>query len=165
MEAAFHLSLWAAALLCTLVAGFLFAFSVVAMPGIGTLGDGEFLRAFRAMDRVIQNTQPLFLAVWVGSVVALLAAAGIGFGLLDSVGRLLLAGAAIVYLVGVQLPTIAVNIPLNNAVQALEIDSLDESARAAARRDFEPRWNAWNSIRAVLACVTSSLLLALLLRL
>ena len=161
----FQLTLIVAALLCSLVAGLVFAFAVVVMPGIKTLGDGEFLRAFQVIDRVIQNNQPLFLLVWVGSVVALLASAALGFGQLDGVGRLLVIAAVLVYLLGVQLPTVTINIPLNNIVQALEIDGMDPSAHEAARRAFESRWNTWNSIRTVLASLVSVLLIILLLRL
>ncbi len=161
----FELTLLTATLLCSLVAGFLFAFAVVAMPGIGRLSDGEFLRAFQVMDRVIQTNHPLFLLVWVGSVLALVASAALGFGQLDGPGRLLLIVAALVYLLGVQLPTIAINIPMNNTVQTLEIDRLDPAALAAARQAFEPRWTRWNSIRTAWATLASVLLLALLLRL
>ena len=52
------------------VAGVVFAFAVVVMPGIRTLPDADFLRAFQVIDRVIQDNQPLFLLVWVGSIVA-----------------------------------------------------------------------------------------------
>ena len=161
----FQITLIVAAFLCTLVAGFVFAFAVVVMPGIGTLGDGEFLRAFQVMDRVIQNNQPVFLLVWMGSVIALLASAALGFGQLDGTGRLLIIVAVLVYLLGVQLPTVTINVPLNNTVQTLEIDAMDETAQAAARQDFEMRWNTWNSIRTVLASLVSVLLIILLLRL
>ena len=49
-----------ATFLCSLVAGLLFAFAVVVMPGLRSLDDGGFIRAFQAIDRVIQNNQPLF---------------------------------------------------------------------------------------------------------
>ena len=161
----FQLTLIVAALLCSLVAGFVFAFAVVVMPGIGNLGDGAFLRAFQVMDRVIQNNQPVFLLVWVGSVIALLASAALGFGQLDGTGRLLMIGAVLVYLLGVQLPTVTINVPLNNRVQTLDIDGMNETAQQAARQDFESRWNRWNSIRTVLASLVSVLLIILLLRL
>ena len=73
--------------------------------------------------------------------------------------------AVVVYLVGVQLPTATINIPLNNRLQTLDVDALDETARQEARRAFEPRWNQWNSIRTALACLASVLLLVLLFRL
>jgi uncharacterized membrane protein len=43
-----------ATFLCSLVAGFLFAFAIVAMPGIRRLNDREFIKAFQVMDRIIQ---------------------------------------------------------------------------------------------------------------
>ena len=76
----FQIALILAAFLCSLVAGFLFAFAIVTMPGIRSLNDQEFLRAFQVMDRVIQNKQPLFILVWVGSVVALVTSAVLGVG-------------------------------------------------------------------------------------
>ena len=68
----FQSALILAAFLCSLVAGFLFAFAVVVMPGIRRLNDKEFIRAFQVMDRVIQNNQPSFMLVWVGSVITLI---------------------------------------------------------------------------------------------
>ena len=161
----FQLTLIAATFFCSLVAGFVFAFAVVVMPGIGNLGDRDFLRVFQVMDRVIQNNQPAFMLVWIGSVIALLAAAGLGFGQLDGTGRVLMIAAVLVYLLGVQIPTATINIPLNNGVQALEIAAMDEAALEAARQEFESRWNTWNSIRTVLASLVSVLLIILLLRL
>ena len=86
-------------------------------------------------------------------------------GRLDGTGRVLIIVAVLVYLLGVQLPTITINVPLNNTVQTLEIDAMDETALEVARQDFESRWNYWNSIRTVLASLVSVLLIILLLRL
>lgn len=161
----FQLTLTAAVLSCSLVAGFVFAFAVVVMPGIRALGDGQFLRTFQLLDGVIQDNQPLFVLVWVGSVVALVGSLVLGFAQVDGVSRAFLVAAAVIYLLGVQLPTAAINIPLNNAVQALDVKSLDENALAAARGSFEAPWNRWNSIRTVLAITTSLALIAVVLRL
>ena len=54
---AFQVALFLATLLCALVAGFLFAFAVIVMPGIGRLPDREFVRAFQEMDGIIQRGQ------------------------------------------------------------------------------------------------------------
>jgi uncharacterized membrane protein len=151
-----------AAFLCSLVAGFLFAFAVVVMPGIRSLDDGGFIRAFQVIDGVIQDNQPLFICVWVGSVLALVAAAVLGIGALRGAERLLIIVAALVYLLGVQLPTVTINIPLNNTLQKLDPGTMNETTRQHARQAFEPRWNRWNVFRAVCASVVS-LLLALLL--
>jgi uncharacterized membrane protein len=151
----FELVLLAAALLCALVAGFLFAFAVVVMPGIGKLDDEGFLRAFQVIDGVIQRGQPLFGLVWMGSVVAVLAACVWGGWALEGLDRVIVILAAFVYLLGVQVPTFVVNIPLNNRAQRGEV----------AREAFEPRWNRWNAVRTACAVLASMLLLFLLARL
>ncbi len=162
---AFQISLVSATLLCSLVAGFVFAFACVAMPGLGTLGDREFLHGFQVIDRVIQNNQPLFVLVWAGSAVTLLLSAVLGLGRLAGPDRALLLAALAVYLVGVQLPTLAINVPLNNRLQTLDLAVMEEDSLAEARAAFEPRWNRWNLIRTLLATLTAALLIVLVLRL
>ena len=161
----FQIALFLATFLCSLVAGFLLAFALVVMPGIRSLNDREFIRAFQVIDRVIQNNQPLFVLVWIGSVVALVTSAVLGIGQLDGDGRLLIIIAALAYVLGVQLPTFTINIPLNNKLQTLDVDAMNETTRETARKDFEPRWNQWNSIRAAFASLASALLMILLFRL
>ena len=158
----FHAVLVLATFLCSLVAGFLFAFAAVVMPGIRSLDDGGFIRAFQAIDRVIQDNQPLFLFVWIGSVLALIAAAVLGIWALSGSDRLLIIGDALVYLLCVQLPTATINIPLNNEIQKLDPDSMNETTRKRARDAFEPRWNRWNAIRAACASLVSIGLMLLL---
>lgn len=164
-ESIFHVTLILATLFCTLVTGFTLLFATVVMPGIGTMEAREFLRAFQVIDRVIQKNQPLFVLVWIGSAVASVAAAALGLGQLEGTERHLLIVAATVYVVGVQLPTLTINIPLNNRLQMLDIDALDETVQVAERRRFEPRWNRWNAIRTASAGLTSVLLTVLLLAL
>jgi uncharacterized membrane protein len=157
-----HLLLASAALLCSLTAGLVFAFAVVVMPGIRALPDRDFLRAFKEMDRVIQQNDPRFLIVWGGSVVTLLAAVPLNVGSLGGLGASLLLGAAAVYLACVQLPTAMVNVPLNNRLQALDLDGLDAGALRAERDAFEGRWVYWNTVRTAFACVSTATLLVLL---
>ena len=107
----FQIVLILATFLCSLVAGFLFAFALVVMPGIRSLNDREFIRAFQVMDRIIQNNQPIFMMVWIGSVVALVVSVVLGIVLLDGAGRMLIIFAALAYLIGVQLPTVIIDTP------------------------------------------------------
>ena len=164
-EATFQIVLILATLLCSLVAGFLFAFAIVVMPGIRKLNDREFIRAFQVIDGVIQNNQPVMVAVWMGSILASVATAGMGFGQLDGIQRLLLISAPLVYILGVQLSTFTINVPLNNKLQAVNVDVMDEAALKAARMDFEPDWNRWNLVRTPLASLASVLFMILLLKL
>ncbi len=159
----FATALVLATLLCSLVAGFLFAFAVVAMPGIGRLNDRAFIRAFQEIDGVIQRNQPVFMVVWVGSVIMLAAAATTGFFQLQGLDRSMLMGAVVVYVFGVQWPTFAANIPLNNAIQAHHVATMSDEEVASARTDFEASWNRWNRARTLLAVAVALVLQLLLL--
>ena len=101
---------------------------------------------------MIQRGQPLFGLVWLGSVVAVLVAAFWGFWALEGLERAMAVVAAVVYILGVQVPTFIVNIPLNTRVQRGE----------ATRAEFEPRWNRWNVLRAACASLSAVLLLGVL---
>lgn len=160
----FQAALIIATFLCSLVAGFLFAFAVVVMPGIKSLNDKDYIRTFQVMDMVIQKNQPIFILVWIGSLVALIASVVVGFAQLDEVGRVLLVVTGLVYLLGVQLPTITINIPLNNKLQSLDVDASEQTTHKAERESFEARWNRWNLIRTILSCLVSALLIILLYR-
>ena len=165
IEEVFQITLILATFLCSLVTGFLFAFAIVVMPGIRNLKDREFIRAFQVIDGVIQNNQPLFVSVWMGSILASLIAAGLGFGAMTGVQRMLLVAAPIIYILGVQVSTFTINVPLNNALQRLNVDDMDELALQAARMNFDPSWNRWNLVRTPLAGLASGLFMVLLFRL
>ena len=151
-------------MLCSLVAGLLFGFAVVVMPGIAKLTDKEYLLAFKHMDGIIQNNQPLFILVWAGSILSIIITLILGIMNLSGTQIYLMVFASIVYLFGVQLPTFRFNIPLNNSIQHLDIESLEESEATSSRVDFEIPWNRWNRIRTVNAILAVSMLLFLLIK-
>ncbi|GAB5517100.1 MAG: DUF1772 domain-containing protein [Rhodopirellula baltica] len=134
------------------------------MPGIGRLNDRSFIRAFQVIDGVIQDNQPFFMFVWIGSAIAIVVAAVIGFSQIDGADRTLLIAAAVVYLLGVQLPTVRINIPLNNKIQAIDVEQKDDQELLAARADFEAQWNRWNVFRTVVSITIALSLHVLLLR-
>ena len=158
------MALMLAIMLCSLVAGLLFGFAIVVMPGIAKPNDKGFLSAFKHMDEIIQNNQPLFILVWAGSILSIIITLILGIMNLIGTQIYILILASILYLVGVQLPTFRFNIPLNNSLQNLDIESLDESEAALCRVDFEIPWNHWNRIRTVNAILAVSMLLLLLIR-
>ena len=160
----FHVTLILSIMLCSLVAGLLFGFAIVVMPGIAKLTDKEYLLAFKHMDGIIQNNQPLFILVWAGSILSIIITLILGMMILSGTQIYLLVFASILYLFGVQLPTFRFNIPLNNSLQNLDIESLEESEVTSFRVDFEIPWNRWNKIRTVNAILAGSTLLLLLIR-
>ena len=151
-------------LLCSLVAGFLFAYAIVIMPGLKQLDDKQFIVSFQVTDRIIQNNQPIFLLVWLASAVALIVCAIYGLGELQGINLFLLVSATLAYIMGVQALTIAIHLPLNNRLQQLDVESMQASELHLERSEFESRWNRANSIRTVIACLVTALLIILAIR-
>ena len=148
--------------LCSLVTGFVFTYAVVVMPGLSRLEDKEFIRAFQATDQIIQNNQPVFITVWVGSILSVVFT--MVTCLLGSAGSAgwaaVVIGAA--YLLGVQGITISVHLPLNNQLQSFRVNEVDSESIHEQRRRFEARWTYFNKIRTVISCfVTMSLMVVL----
>ena len=162
----FDAALIVTTLLCALVAGIVLGFAVVVMPGIATLSDRDFLLAFKRMDGIIQDGQPVFMIVWVGSIISVVTMVVLGTLQLSGVQLYLVWFVTGLYLFGVQAPTLRFNIPLNNAVQALDVESLSESDLAKARSQFEVPWNRWNRFRtgAAIVSVIALLMLQMLMR-
>ena len=148
-----------ATLATLLVTGLLFTFALLVMPGLGRLEDRGFLRGFQEIDGIIQRGHPLFGVVWLGSILSLLIVTAMGFGQLDGFAQSLLFAATTLYLLGVQLPTIRGNIPLNNRLQKLDLRTMSESELAEVRRWFEPEWNRLNLFRTSISLVVATLLI------
>jgi uncharacterized membrane protein len=111
------------------------------------------------MDRIIQDNDPLFMLVWLGAVVLLIAATAVNAIALEGSDRWLLIVALATYLLGVQAPTITVNIPLNNRLQALDVEALGPADLKSEREAFEARWVFWNRFRTAVGVITVMLLL------
>jgi uncharacterized membrane protein len=106
------------------------------------------------------------MLVWVGSIVSTILMLVLGTLQLSGDELYLMWLASGLYLLAVQGPTLRFNIPLNNAVQALEIELLSAQKLAEARTQFEAPWNRWNRFRTLtaIASVVALLILQLLLR-
>jgi uncharacterized membrane protein len=144
METVQGIALVAAALTMGLMAGVFGIYANATMPGLRNTDDRTFVGAFQAIDRAIIN--PLFMVWFFGALVFAVVAAA----LLGGEGSVLpwVAAAGVLYLAVVVI-TIAVNVPLNDAIKAAgDPDAIDV---AAVRERFgEARWMAWNVVRAVL---------------
>ena len=132
---------------CALVTGFVFTYAVIVMPGLAKLTDGEFIRAFQVTDELIQNNQPIFMIVWVGSVISVIGTLIASFMGPYSVETVLVIIAGFVYLLGVQGLTVLVHLPLNRRIQTVNVEERDASALREERLLFETRWIRFNWIR------------------
>ena len=144
-----------AAMTCSLVTGFIFTYAVVVMPGFSKLNDKEFLRAFQVTDGVIQNNQPLFMLTWVGSIISVLSVIAISIFSLGFSEAWIIFIVGLIYLLGVQGITISIHLPLNNRIQAIDINNMNDQSLNEERTKFETRWNNFNKIRTFIAFSTS----------
>jgi uncharacterized membrane protein len=140
------LSLFTATMLTGAMTGVFGIYANAIMPGLRNTDDRTFVGAFQAMDRAIIN--PAFMLAFLGALVVSGAAAGLNAG--ERSVLWWVAAAFVLYLVVVVI-TLAVNVPLNDALKAA--GDPDRIADLGAVRDQfdEARWVAWNIVRAVLS--------------
>jgi uncharacterized membrane protein len=152
-------SLAVAATLVTLllsgaIAGFFYAYSCSVMWGLDAGDPKAAIAAMQGINIAVRNA--VFFPAFFGMPVAALAAAALWL----SQGRrdvaLMLALAAAVYLGGAFLTTLAINVPMNEALGRAVIPA-DAEAADALWRNYSARWTLWNHIR------TAASLVALLL--
>ena len=138
-------------LLCSLVTGFIFTYAIVVMPGLSKLKDKEFIRAFQVTDEIIQNNQPIFMLIWVGSIISVLSliiSSVIIIGISESLLTIII---GTIYLFGVQGVTIGIHLLLNNQIQKVNTEELDDQKLHEERLNFERKWNFFNNIRTIIA--------------
>jgi uncharacterized membrane protein len=144
-----------------LMAGLFAAFSYAVMPGLSRSDDRTFVQAMRGINTAILN--PWFAVCFGGALVFLVAAA---LTHLRAPQRPVLPWiiAALVLYVAVLVVTMAINVPLNDKLEAAA--GLDQaSGLAAARSSFEGAWVTWNLVRAIAStaafgCLSWALVLA-----
>ena len=155
----FNFFLFLSILSCSLVTGFIFTYAVVVMPGLSKLNDKEFLTVFQVTDAVIQNRQPIFMLIWVGSVVFMLSLILTSITYVGLSKTWFIVIVAMIYLLGVQGITIFVHLPLNNHIQKLNLEKLKDENLSKERLNFERKWNFFNIIRTTISFVATVILL------
>ena len=146
-----NISLFFSTLLCSLVTGFILTYAIVVMPGLSKLDDKEFIKAFQVTDGIIQNNQPIFILIWVGSIISVVSTIIISIFTLGILEGWKIIFVSLVYLIGVQAITIIIHLPLNRRIQNIDINSTNLQSLNEERKNFETKWNYFNNIRTVVA--------------
>ena len=146
-----NISLFFSTLLCSLVTGFILTYAIVVMPGLSKLDDKEFIKAFQVTDGIIQNNQPIFILIWIGSIISVLSTIIISIFTLGILEGWKIIFVSLVYLIGVQAITIIIHLPLNKRIQNIDINSTNLQSLNEERKNFETKWNYFNNIRTVIA--------------
>jgi len=148
---------WASALGSGLMAGVFFAFSSFVMPALRELPAAQGIAAMQAINRTALHKP--FLATFMATALVCFVLAAISVAHLgDARARYRLA-SCVVFLVGTFIVTAAANVPRNEALMALDVNSVEAAVRWAS---YLSEWTAWNHVRTLAALV--ALVLAMLAR-
>ena len=152
-------TLLAATVTTGVVAGLFYAFSICVMPGLRGTDDRTFVDVMQRVNVAILNG---WFALCFGGALVCTGAAVVQS--LSRRGEVWPVAAALTLYVVVLAITFAVNVPLNNRLQAAGAPA-GLSDPAAVRAAFEDLWVRWNVVRAVVstaafACLCWSLLRA-----
>ena len=152
----------AAAVSTAVAGGVFYAFSTFVMRGLDRTPPAAAITAMRGLNAEAQPNAP-FLALVVG---ATLLALGVGIAaalrLSQPGAGYVLAGAALGLVAFVV--TMAVNVPLNNALDAVDPAALSAAEALSRWRAYLVPWTAWNHVRTVAPVIGSALMVVGLLR-
>jgi uncharacterized membrane protein len=132
-----------ATVLTGMATGVIALYAHTIMPGLKKTDDRTFVAAFQSIDRAIIN--PWFMTTFFGALILIGLAAVLHIGAGRRGVLPWLAAAFVLYLV-VVIITMAVNVPLNEAIKAA--GNPDHINVAQVRAAFnESKWAAWNYLR------------------
>jgi uncharacterized membrane protein len=133
-----------------LVGGVLLAFSSFIMAALARIPAASGISAMQAINVMVIN--PVFMGLFMGTGLISLAALVLlaRNGLMMSTGGV----AALLYLAGVLGVTFAFNVPMNNALAAVDPAS---TASSELWNDYVSRWTTWNHVRCAAAAVAGVL--------
>ncbi|XOV86445.1 MAG: DUF1772 domain-containing protein [Pseudomonadota bacterium] len=158
-ESVFTGLVWVLAVSSGLMAGVYATFSAVIMKSLTRLEPDHAIQAMNAINRTIVRTafMPLFFgSTLVGALMALH-----GFWSWQGPGALHAVAGGVIYVAGMFVSTIVVNVPLNNALARINPGTGDPTQHWD---DYRVRWTRWNSARAIASGLTLVICLDLLAR-
>lgn len=135
----------ALAVACAVNGGVFFAFSTFVMRSLGALPAPAGVRAMQSIN--VFAVTPIFMTVLFGTAAACVGAAFVA-------PTLPVVAAAVTYVLGTIIVTIACNVPLNNALASADPDSADAIGLWAR---YRRQWLAWNHVRTVSGVVSGGL--------
>jgi uncharacterized membrane protein len=144
--------LWFAAIGCSLLGGLFFTFSAFVMRALGSLAPAAGIAAMNAINRDILRS--LFMPLFWGTTLAALALAILALWHWEKAGAPAMFAAGMVYVLGMFMVTVAIEVPQNNRLQA--VDANDAAALPVWQR-YLSKWTAWNHVRTV-ACLLAGVL-------
>ena len=136
--------LWFSAIGCGLLAGLYFAFSAFINSALGRIETPAGIAAMNSINVVIVRSP--FMPLFLGSSLAALILAGIALFQWHQPGSVATFAGGVIYVIGMFACTIVFNVPLNNALLAVDPASANG---ADVWAKFLREWTFWNHIRTI----------------
>ena len=152
-----NIVLFLAVVTTALSAGLFYAWTISVVPGLKNITTRSYLEAFQSMNRAIIN--PWFFIIFFGSLILMILSAYFQFRVQLNHTFWLIVGGTIFYLIGVIGITMFGNVPLNETLDAANINALNTDELESLRVSIESKWNRLNVIRTLFAVLSFIILL------
>jgi len=148
-------TLWFAAIGAGLMAGVYFAFSAFVMTALARMPEAQGMAAMQSINRVILRS--LFMPLFFATTFASLALAVVAVVRWGEPGTAAMLTGGVTYVVGIFLCTAVCNVPLNNALDAVDRENA-EAGDVWSR--YLRVWTRWNHVRTVACTLACGLFIA-----
>jgi uncharacterized membrane protein len=147
--------LWFSTIGCGLLAGLYFAFSTFVMTALGRIDQASGVAAMNAIN--VDIVRSPFIPLFFGTTLASAILAVIALFRLGEPGAAAMLVGGVLYVVGMFIVTMVFNVPLNNALAAVDPAGSD-AASVWAR--YLKEWTFWNHLRTIASTAASALFIA-----
>ena len=131
---------------CGIIAGVFFAFSTFVMPALARLKPQEGIIAMQSIN--ITAIDPLFMTALFGTAVICLFLAVFSVLKWHQPNSIYLLVGSLLYIIGTVGVTIAFNVPLNDALAKVDLNSVEGASLWAK---YLTNWTLWNHVRTIAA--------------
>jgi len=147
--------LWFSAIGCGLLAGVYFAFSTFVMTSLARIAPGAGIAAMNAIN--VEIVKSLFMPLFLGTTLASAALAVLAVLRWGEPGTMAMVAGGGIYVLGMFVITMIFNVPLNNALAAVDPASA-QGADLWAR--YLRDWTFWNHVRTIASAGACALFIA-----
>lgn len=124
--------------------GFFYAWQVSVIPGTLKISDASYLETMKSINKEILN--PFFFVIFFGALLLAILDTGVHLFNSWSLAALWVSLSAISYAIAFGITAFG-NVPLNNALEALQLSELSVMELKDFRNNYEVTWNKYHLYR------------------
>lgn len=138
-------------LLTGAIAGFFYAYTSSVMRGLDAIPAAHAIVAMQGINATVRNW--VFAPAFFGTPITAVMTGALLVGLHHRRAALLMFLAATLYIAGAFLPTLLVNVPMNEALATVTAPT-DPQAADRLWREYSGPWTWWNTLRTLFSSVS-----------